>query len=111
MDFRDSVMSYVPEGLQRYVGEHEYPEPADLGTPPESWLISAAALGAGVLTRKALMQAWGRFRGSKPPENPAGPGVTWTDALIWAVATGATIGVARVISRRMASAAVRNRGR
>lgn len=107
MDIPDTVVKHVPEGIQQRFGSVESPEPIDVDSPPESLLISASAIGAGLLTRKVLTKAWTRVRGSKPPVNPAAPGVNWSDALIWAAAVGATIGVARVISRRTATQAAR----
>ncbi|MCA9072813.1 MAG: hypothetical protein KDA84_28010, partial [Planctomycetaceae bacterium] len=72
MEIPESVVSYAPEGLQeRYYDDIESPEPSDLDSPPESFLISASALGAGVLTRKLLTTAWSHLRGGKPPVNPA----------------------------------------
>lgn len=107
MDFPEKIVSHAPEGLQRYIDDQEHPEPADVSSPPESWLISATAIGAGVGTRKLLTKLWTGTRGQKPPQNPAAAGVSWTDALIWAAAVGATIGVARVITRRTATVAAR----
>jgi hypothetical protein len=62
------------------------------------------AIAAGVLARKVATTAWERTTGSPPPTNPEDPRVTWPQALGWAVATGAAIGVARMLaSRKLAS--------
>ena len=77
-----------------------------LDDPQESLLVTAVAVAAGVLTRRALRLGWRQWRGEAPPLNPAAPGVSWTDALIWAASVGAAAGVARVISRRGATSAL-----
>ncbi|MBW3596272.1 MAG: DUF4235 domain-containing protein [Planctomycetes bacterium] len=76
-------------------------------TPQESILVTAAAVAAGVLTRRALRAAWKQWRGTAPPLNPMADDVNWTDAMIWAAAVGAAAGVARVLSRRGATSAIR----
>lgn len=78
-----------------------------LDSPPESLLVTGSAIAAGVLTRRALVSVWKRSRHTEPPQNPAAPGVTWTDAVIWAASVGAAVGVARVLSRRGMTAAMR----
>jgi hypothetical protein len=78
-----------------------------LESPPESLVVSGAAIVAGVATRKCLSAAWKQLRKDDPPVNPAAQGVGWADALIWAVSVGAAIGVARVCTRRGVSAAAR----
>lgn len=76
-------------------------------TPPESMLMTGAAIAAGVATRRACKTLWTKWRGSEPPVNPADSQVTWSDAIIWAASVGAAVGVARVLSRRSTTAAVR----
>lgn len=72
----------------------------------ESVAVTGAAVAAGIATRRGLQTLWKQWRGTEPPEDPAAPGVTWPDALIWAMAVGAAVGVARVLSRRGTTAAV-----
>lgn len=80
---------------------------AELESPPESWAVTGAAMAAGVLTRKAMVAGWTKFRGNEPPLNPAAPGVSWANALSWAIAMGAAMGVSHVLARRSVSAAAR----
>ena len=94
-----SLMDCVPNW------ESDDPTPA-LDSPPESLLVTGSAIAAGVMTRKVLKGLWTRVRGSDPPNNPAQPDVTWTEALTWAAAVGAAVGVSRVLSRRGTTAAV-----
>lgn len=77
-----------------------------LDASPESLAATGAAIAAGMVTRRVLTTVWKKWRQTNPPTNPAAPGVKWGDALIWAVAVGATAGVARVLSRRTAVATV-----
>lgn len=82
------------------------PDPA-IDTPLKSLAVAGVAVAAGMVTRRGCKELWSRYRGEDPPVNPAAPGVSWADALTWAVAVGAAAGVARVISRRGTAAAAR----
>ncbi len=64
---------------------------------------TAAAIGVAMLVRKSLRGAYERRTHHEPPENPAAPGVTWGQAALWAGATGAIIGIARVAAQRIAT--------
>lgn len=59
----------------------------------------ASLLGA-LVARRALTTAWKLASGKEPPENPAHPTVTWPEAVSWAVASGAVIGLARLIAQK-----------
>lgn len=63
--------------------------------------MSAAA------TRKLLQAGWRRTRGGNPPTNPAARGTTWSEALVWAAASGVAMAVARVVAQRGAAEAWR----
>ncbi|MDP8927915.1 MAG: DUF4235 domain-containing protein [Actinomycetota bacterium] len=65
---------------------------------------ATAGVAAAVLTRKTLVGAWQRRRGSDPPANPASPTTGWGEALTWAAVTGLAIGVARIVAARGAAA-------
>lgn len=69
--------------------------------------IFLAAAGAGLLARQGLALLWRETQGEDPPENPAASGVTWRDALGWAVASGLAIGLSHTLARRGATAAFR----
>jgi hypothetical protein len=66
------------------------------------WSITAAAAAmlAGVALRQAVQQGWERTRDERAPLNPAAPGVSWGEALTWALVSGAIVGVGRVVVRR-----------
>ncbi len=67
-----------------------------------SWKLigTVLAVGAGIAMKKALGFGWERATGHVPPSNPEDPEVTWQEALAWALASGAAIGVARMLMAR-----------
>jgi uncharacterized protein DUF4235 len=65
--------------------------------------VSGAAAAAGV--RRAAVTLWRTGRHEDPPIHPAGRGVGWRDALIWAMSVAVGAAVARVIAERTAAAA------
>lgn len=69
--------------------------------------VVLVAAGAALLARQGLVLLWRETQGEEPPENPAESGVSWGDALVWAVASGLAIGVSHVLARRGATAAFR----
>jgi hypothetical protein len=64
----------------------------------------AFAVPAGIAARKALDAAWKSARGSDPPANPAAPGTTWSEALMWAAISGVIFAAARMVAARGAAA-------
>ncbi len=77
-------------------------------------LWSVAASGAAVLAatvaKKALTRGWIARRG-KVPGNPATGETTWNEALAWAVVSGVTVGVVRLLAQRGVAAAFVKAGR
>lgn len=67
-------------------------------------VYKVAGIGAGLVAakvaRSALDKAWARTRGGEPPRNPAVPGTSWPEALSWAVASGVTVAVARLLATK-----------
>ena len=70
------------------------------------WKIMAAAFAVptGIAMRKALEATWRKTRHDDPPKNPAAPGTEWTEALLWAAASGFAVAAARMIAARGAAA-------
>ncbi len=66
---------------------------------------SLSGIVAGTATRKLLQAGWRRARGGDPPTNPAAPGTKWSEALVWAVASGVAMAVTRLVSQRGAAGA------
>ncbi|HEX2175366.1 MAG TPA: DUF4235 domain-containing protein [Nocardioidaceae bacterium] len=61
---------------------------------------TVSAIAAGVATKKMLEMAWKTATGHAPPANPEHPDVQWWEAVSFAVASGAAIGVARMLMAR-----------
>jgi hypothetical protein len=61
---------------------------------------TVSAIAAGVATKKLLEVAWKTATGNAPPQNPEHPDVQWWEAVSFAVASGAAIGVARMLTAR-----------
>jgi hypothetical protein len=70
------------------------------------WRVVGAASGiaAAAVTRHALTSAWRAGKHDDPPANPASSSTSWPDAVLWAVATGVALGVARLVALRGAAA-------
>jgi hypothetical protein len=54
--------------------------------------------------RKALETAWRTTKHDDPPKNPAAPGTEWSEALMWAAASGIAVATARLVAARGAAA-------
>lgn len=75
------------------------------GKPVWKLVGITSGLVAARTTKKVLDKTWTKTKGSEPPRNPAAPGTSWGEALSWAVATGAALGVARLVAVRGAAQA------
>jgi hypothetical protein len=64
---------------------------------------TGSAIGAAMLGRKAATVVWKVATGNEPPVNPEDPEVTWKEAVAWALASGAVIGLARLLASRQAA--------
>jgi len=62
-----------------------------------------SAIGATIAVRKALDVSWRLGTGHKPPSNPEHPDVDWPEAIAFAMASGAAIGLARMLAARKAA--------
>ncbi len=68
------------------------------------FLGAGAAIGASGVARRLITRGWTSATGNPPPANPEDPEVSWPEAVGWAVASGAVIGVARLLATRKAAA-------
>jgi Protein of unknown function (DUF4235) len=68
-------------------------------------VASGAAIGAVVLTKPLIERAWRLAFRAEPPGNPADQDVSWRDAILWALVTGALVGVIRLVAQRVAAGA------
>lgn len=71
------------------------------------WKAVGALSGmvAGAATRALLRAAWSRAKGGDPPTNPASPSTRWSEALVWAAASGVALAVTRLVAHRGAAEA------
>jgi hypothetical protein len=71
-----------------------------------AWKVlgTLVAIGTGIVVRKILVAIWRRATDHEPPTNPAAADTTWGEAVVWALASGAAIGVGRLIGTRGATA-------
>jgi len=70
-------------------------------------IAGVTAVGAVMLTKPLVERAWRLLFRSDPPGNPAHRDVTWREAVLWAVFTGALVGLVRLVAQRAAAAAWR----
>jgi hypothetical protein len=68
-------------------------------------VASAAAVGAVVVTKPLVERSWRVVFRSEPPGNPAHQDVAWRDAILWALITGALVGLIRLVAQRLAAGA------
>jgi hypothetical protein len=64
--------------------------------------LVAALLGA-TIARKSITKAWQAATGKNPPANPADPDVDLWEAVLWAVASGTAVQLARMLMARKAA--------
>ena len=70
-------------------------------------VAGAAGLGAVRVSKPLVERTWKAFTGSEPPGNPASAEVSWREAMLWALVTGAVLGVLRLVAQRLAAGAWR----
>ena len=66
---------------------------------------TVSGLAAGMATKAVLRTAWRRLKGGDPPANPAAPGTSWKEALVWAASSGVAMAVTRLVAQRGAAEA------
>ncbi len=78
---------------------------AEIMTPENAWTVAGfLAVVLGAATGRALLKSgWRTATGSEPPLNPESDETDWRSALVWAVVTGALVGIVRTVSRKGAS--------
>ena len=71
------------------------------------WKVVGTLTGilTGMATRTVLKAVWKRVRGGDPPTNPAAPGTSWGEALVWAASSGVAMAVTRLVAQRGAAEA------
>jgi len=66
-------------------------------------VTAIAGAAASFVARKAIIFAWTKATGRKPPEKAEDPQVTMVEAVAWAVVLGAGVAIAKVLAVRLAS--------
>ncbi|MGH3342881.1 MAG: DUF4235 domain-containing protein [Carbonactinosporaceae bacterium] len=66
-------------------------------------LATGSTVLAAFAARKVITTAWKATTGHEPPANPESRETTWGEALAWAMASGAVVGVARMLAARKAA--------
>jgi hypothetical protein len=71
-----------------------------------AWKVLGTGLAilTGIVVRKVLVAVWRRATRHEPPTNPAAGDTGWGEAVVWALASGAAIGVGRLVGTRGATA-------
>ncbi len=69
------------------------------------WQAVALPTGivAGMVGRKAVASVWSRVTDRDVPNKPAAPGVSWPEAIAFAMISGATLGLVRLLAQRGAA--------
>jgi Protein of unknown function (DUF4235) len=62
-----------------------------------------SAIVAGIAARKVLTSTWKLAVGDTPPVNPEAPDTSMKEAAAWAVASGAAVGLARMLVTKKAA--------
>jgi hypothetical protein len=72
---------------------------------PLAWRVigTGSAVFAAAAAQKGLSAAWKLATGDDPPTIPEDPETSWTEAIAWAVLSGAVLGLARLIATRRAA--------
>ena len=72
---------------------------------PLAWRVigTGSAVIAAAVAQKGLSAAWKLATGDDPPTVPEDPETDWTEAIAWAVLSGAVLGVARLLATRRAA--------
>ena len=72
---------------------------------------TVSALAAQAVAKKVIISGWKLATGNPPPANPEDSEVSWGEAIAFAIASGAVVGVARlVVTRKVAEYWVRSTG-
>jgi len=75
-----------------------------------TWKVfgTLSAISAGIAARKLLVAGFTKTTGKTPPVNPEAPDTDWREAMLWAILSGATVGLARMFATRKAVQFYRN---
>lgn len=82
-------------------------------TREQRWRIVSlgSAVLAAVVVRGGIKVVWKATRDDDPPLNPLREDGTWTDAVLFSLATGLSVGLARLAARAVAASVWENETR
>ena len=63
-------------------------------------MVAGITLAGSFITKKIIEKTKTGLTGNEPPKNPEKQDISWKEAVIWAVSTGAFIGLVKLILRR-----------
>ena len=64
------------------------------------YLVLGASVLAGLAVRGIAKNGWHLVHKEEPPQNPAAEDVSWRDAILWSMALGMAVGLARMATRK-----------
>lgn len=74
----------------------------DLTKDPKTAIATGIAVTlAGFATREAVVVGYRLVKGEEPPRDPSRPDVDWRTALGWSTALGVSVGLVRLVTRRV----------
>ena len=75
-------------------------------TPEKKYsiLTKVAAIAGAIGTRQLIKSGWKGVTKNDPPKDPSSSSVLWKEAIMWGAVTGLTVGVMKVVSRRLTGA-------
>lgn len=65
-------------------------------------IVSGLTILGAMASRKLIKKVWTSATEKDPPTNPAADDVSWRDAVIWTICTGALVGLVKLVVRRNA---------
>lgn len=68
-----------------------------------SLATTGAAIGGGVVAKKVAEGGWTFITGNESPANPEDPDTDWTEAIVFALLSGAIIQLTRVLVNRQST--------
>ncbi len=70
-----------------------------------AWRIigTGSAVLAAAAAHKGLSAGWKLATGNEPPTIPEDPETSWSEAIVWAILSGAALGLARLVATRGAA--------
>ena len=72
-----------------------------------NYLSTASTIAVAIGSRQLIEKGWKLITKKDPPKNPGTPSVVWKEALLWGAFTGLSVGVLKIVARRLTAASWR----